>query len=141
MSQTEFLDSNVLLYLISSDQRKARIVNDLLVGEACTISVQVLNEFAFVALRKFKVSWPNLRAVLEPLRSVLSVHPVTLEIHDRGLEISERLRFSLYDSLLLAAALSANCTTFFSEDLQHGQVIDGQLTIRNPFIQVRPSSP
>ena len=41
--------------------------------------------------------------------------------------------FSYWDSLIVAAALDAGCTTLFSEDMQHGRVLRGQLTIVNPF--------
>jgi predicted nucleic acid-binding protein len=43
------------------------------------------------------------------------------------------LGFSHYDSLIVATALSINCSVLYSEDLQHGQVVDGRLTIVNPF--------
>jgi predicted nucleic acid-binding protein len=49
-------------------------------------------------------------------------------------DIAERYGFSVYDSMIIAAAKGAGCTTLFSEDLQHRQVIDGTLTIRNPFL-------
>jgi predicted nucleic acid-binding protein len=54
--------------------------------------------------------------------------------HDLGLEIAERNRYSIYDSMLLAAAIRAGCSIFYSEDLQHRQAIDN-LTIVNPFEQ------
>jgi predicted nucleic acid-binding protein len=57
---------------------------------------------------------------------------VDVETHERGVDIAERWRFSIYDSLIVGAALRAGCSTLYSEDLQHGQTID-QLTIRNPF--------
>jgi predicted nucleic acid-binding protein len=53
--------------------------------------------------------------------------------HERGLDITEHYKFSIYDSMLIAAALQAKCTTFYSEDMQHEQRIEG-LTIRNPFV-------
>jgi len=58
---------------------------------------------------------------------------VTVETHDRGLAVLERYRFSLYDSMLVAAALIAGAKIIYSEDLQHGQVIDHQLRVTNPF--------
>jgi predicted nucleic acid-binding protein len=61
------------------------------------------------------------------------VEPVTLETHERGLAVFERYGFSLYDSILVAAALIAGSRILYSEDLQHGQLIDGQLRITNPF--------
>ena len=51
----------------------------------------------------------------------------------RACQIAGRYGFSLYDSLIIAAALESNCKVLYSEDLQNGQVIEGALTIKNPF--------
>ena len=67
------------------------------------------------------------------MRSVRAVVPLALETHELGLHIAERYRFSIYDALIVAAALLAGCGTLYSEDLQDGQSIDGRLVIRNPF--------
>jgi predicted nucleic acid-binding protein len=133
MSAAEpFLDTNVLLYLLSADSAKADRAESLL-ADGGTISVQVLNEFASVALRKLDMPVAELREVLEPVRSVCRVEPVTEDTHDRALALVERYGFSLYDAMLIAAALSAGCTRLYSEDLQHGQLINRQLRIVNPF--------
>jgi predicted nucleic acid-binding protein len=57
---------------------------------------------------------------------------VNLEGHERALEVAERYRVSISDSLIVADALGAGCTILWTEDLHHGQKI-GPLTIRNPF--------
>jgi predicted nucleic acid-binding protein len=59
--------------------------------------------------------------------------PLTEETHDRGLGIAERYGLSLYDAMIVASALMAGCKTLLSEDMQHGQMLDQQVTIRNPF--------
>ena len=97
------------------------------------ISVQVLNEFAVVALQKLKMPLHEVREILDTIRAVCSVEPITVETHDRGLAVFERYRFSLFDSILVAAALISGAKILYSEDLQHGQVIDGQLRVTNPF--------
>jgi predicted nucleic acid-binding protein len=61
------------------------------------------------------------------------VTPVDVETHDLGLDLAERYRFSVYDSLIVAAAIRAGCTVLYSEDLHHDQKID-RLRIRNPFV-------
>jgi predicted nucleic acid-binding protein len=63
------------------------------------------------------------------------VEAVTEDTHDRALALVERYGFSFYDALLIAAALHAGCSRLYSEDLQHGQLIDRQLRILNPFRQ------
>ncbi len=127
-----FLDTNVLLYLLSGDAAKANRAEELIAAGG-VISVQVLNEFASVASRKLGMSWAEIREVLETVRSICRVEPISLETHDRGLAVAERYGFSVYDSMILASALLADCTMLFTEDLQDGQRIDGRLTVRNPF--------
>ena len=127
-----FFDTNVLLYLLSGDTSKADRA-EALVTAGGVISVQVLNEFASVASRKLGMSWAEIREVLQTLRAVCRVEPMTLETHDRGLALSERYGFAIYDSMILASALLAGCSVVFTEDLQDGQSIDGGLTVRNPF--------
>jgi predicted nucleic acid-binding protein len=127
-----FFDTNVLLYLLSGDEAKADRAEEVLAGGGI-ISVQVLNEFASVATRKLGMSWIEIREILSQVRAVCPAEPITVEIHDRGLQIAERYGFSIYDALIIASALLTGCVTLYSEDMQHGQVVDDQLTIHNPF--------
>ena len=134
MSAAEaFFDTSVLLYLLSNDTQKADRVETLL-AEQGTIGVQVLNEFAAVAIRKLKMPVSEVREILDTVRAVCDVQPVTIETNDRAMAIVERYGFSLYDSLLIAAALLAGSKRLYCEDLQHDQLIDRQLRVVNPFI-------
>ena len=127
-----FFDTSVLLYLLSGDTAKADRVEALLLTRG-VVSVQVLNEFAVVSLQKLKMPLNEIREILATIRAVCAVEPITVETHDRGLAVHERYGFSLYDSMLVAAALIVGATIMYSEDLQHGQVIDNQLRVTNPF--------
>ncbi|HXI41534.1 MAG TPA: PIN domain-containing protein [Bryobacteraceae bacterium] len=127
-----FFDTSVLLYLLSDDTDKADRIETLLSARGI-VGVQVLNEFAVVALRKLKMPLNEVREILDTIRAVCAVEPLTIETHDRGLAVCERYRFSLYDSMLVAAALISGATILYSEDLKHGQVIDNQLRVTNPF--------
>jgi predicted nucleic acid-binding protein len=127
-----FFDTSVLLYLLSNDTAKADRIETLL-SAGGVISVQVLNEFAVVALRKLKMPLNEVREILDTIRALCAVEPITVETHDRGLAVLERYRFSLYDSMLVAAALISGARTLYAEDLQHRQVIDHQLHVINPF--------
>ncbi len=129
-----FFDTSVLLYLLSDDSNKATRVEELL-AERGTISVQVLNEFAVVALRKLKMPLNDVREILGTIRALCNVEPVTLATHDRGLAINDRYGFSLYDSMIVASALIVGGKVLYAEDLQHGQVIDAQLRVVNPFLE------
>jgi predicted nucleic acid-binding protein len=129
-----FFDTSVLLYLLSEDSDKADRVEELL-AESGTVSVQVLNEFAVIAMRKLKMALRDVREILDTIRAVCSVEPITLATHDRGLAINERYGFSLYDSMIVSSALIVGVKTLYSEDLQHGQLIDGQLRVIDPFLK------
>lgn len=131
-----FVDTNVLLYLASGDAVKADRA-EAIVAAGGAISVQVLNEFANVARRKMRMSWTDTHAVLSTLRSLLTVHPVTIEVHRSGLALAERYGFSIYDSMIVASALHAGCDTLWSEDMQPGMALDEGLRIVDPFRAAR----
>ena len=130
--QPPFVDTNVLLYLLSEDTAKADRAESLLAARI-VISVQVLNEFANVARRKLGLAWPEVNQALLDIRRFAEVHPLTLQTHEHGLALAERYRLSVYDAMIAAAALEAGCTTLASEDFSAGQRLEGRLTIRNPF--------
>jgi len=133
MNGKPFLDTNVALYAFCQDDSRGQIAEGLL-SVGCAISVQVLTEFVSVARRKLNKSWAEIRRALEILR-VFCPEPVplTTETHARALQIAERYGYSIFDSLIIAAALNSSATTLYSEDMQDGQTIEG-LTIRNPFL-------
>ena len=133
MKGTErFIDTNVLLYLFSSDEAKADRAEETL-ARGGVLSVQVLNEFASVASHKLKMSIAEIREALATVRVLCKIVPVSEDTHDLGLQIAERYRMSIYDSMVLASALLARCKAVLSEDLQDGQIIEGRLEIQNPF--------
>ncbi len=126
-----FFDSNVPLYLLSSDSDKAsRAEQVMAVGG--TISVQVLNEFVAVARRKHAAPWATVEQSLAVLRHVCQVQPLTVATHDKAVELAKRYGMPIYDATIAASALEAGCEILYSEDFQHGQKLDG-LTVLNPF--------
>ncbi|HVY17876.1 MAG TPA: PIN domain-containing protein [Rhodopila sp.] len=127
-----FLDSNILVYLASGDTAKADRAEAVVASGGIT-SVQVLDELADVARRKMQMSWDDVHLLLDLLRGVLTVHPLTLETHDTGLALAERYGLSTYDSMIAASALLAGCDTLWSEDMQDGLVLEGSLRIVSPF--------
>jgi predicted nucleic acid-binding protein len=127
-----FVDSNVVLHLASRDSQKAERAEQLL-RAGVAISVQVLNEVANVARRRFGMSWAETREFLTGLRALASVRAVTVETHESGLRLAERYGLAIHDAMIAAAALTSDCDTLWSEDMHHGLVIDGRLRILNPF--------
>lgn len=97
--------------------------------------MQVLNEFANVARRKWKYSWSDVADSVALVRTyVAQVRPVDEATHDLGRALAERYKLNIYDGFIVAATCLAECDTLYSEDMQHGMVIEGRLTIRNPFV-------
>lgn len=127
-----FFDTNVLLYLISRDEKKADKVEELLAAGG-TISVQVLNEIANVARRKIGLSWFDVRSFVETIEGLVKIVPITKDVHDNGIAIAERYGLSPYDAFIAAAALLAGCDRLWSEDMHDGLLIEKRLRIVNPF--------
>jgi predicted nucleic acid-binding protein len=126
-----FIDSNVVLYLFSSDTVKADRAESILQSGG-SISVQVLNEVASVCLRKLKMTWEDIDAVLETLKSTCEVLPVTLASHEKAVGLAKRFQISFYDANIVATAILCGADTLFSEDLQNGMSMES-VTVVNPF--------
>jgi predicted nucleic acid-binding protein len=134
MNAEIFLDTNVLIYGISrNDPRAARAT--ALLRQGGTISVQVLNEFTNVALKKLRRTLPEIVEALDAMRTIFpDPKPIGVTTHESATTIAQRDGFAFYDSLIIASALEAGCSILLSEDMQNGRIIDGRLTIRNPFV-------
>jgi predicted nucleic acid-binding protein len=127
-----FFDTNTLLYLLSSDDKKADWVSKNL-QQHNVISVQVLSEFTSASLRKIKISNTELDEFLDLFTSIFNVRSLDIDTFETGLMVSRRYGYQHYDSMIIAAALQAGCERLYSEDMQHRQVIDKRLQIVNPF--------
>lgn len=128
----ELLDTNILVYAFTSDPRSQQA--EQLLAKGCSISVQGLNEFANVAHRKLGMSWAEVGEATTIIRTLSKrVLPLDAETHAEALTQAERNGLSFYDALVVATALRANCTMLWSEDMQHGRVIEDRLQIVNPF--------
>jgi len=138
MTAKAFFDTNVLVYALAVrsgagvDPRTEMAESKLSLGGV--VGVQVLNEFADVAIRRFKLGWDLVEQYLFIIDALCGRPvPLTAETHAAAIELSKQYGYRIYDSLILAAAAQAGCTTIYSEDMQHGQTI-GKLTIVNPFL-------
>ena len=138
MSVDRFFDTNVLIYANSRDDYRTETARQLLL-DGGVVGVQVLNEFASVARAKLAMNWAAIQEAIEKIVILCpNPRPLSIETHRRALGLSKRYGFSIWDSLVVAAAAEVHCTKLLTEDLQHGQVIDG-IRIENPFLQ--PANP
>ncbi len=140
MNDRFFLDTNVFVYCFDltapgKARRALQLVRTAVETRKGIVSYQVVQEFFHVALRRFAQPMAisdgeqYLSTVFRPL---LAIHS-SPALYGEALRLSARLRFSWYDSLIVAAAIEGQCSILYSEDLQSGQRI-GDLEIKNPFL-------
>ncbi|SDZ87697.1 PIN domain-containing protein [Rubrimonas cliftonensis] len=127
----EFADTNVVLYLLDDGPKADRA--EAILGQGPRISVQVLNEALVNCRRKAGLSWEETGAFLAGVRALCAVEDLTPRTHDVGRALAERYGLSVYDAMIVAAALLAGCATLWSEDMQDGLLVEGRLRIANPF--------
>jgi len=133
-SRKIFLDTNVLIYAYSgTEAEKKALVLPLLEDELVCLSTQVVNEFVWVMNKKFSVPMDSLRHIVKNLFGLYQVGVINDATIAKAMDMSAQLKFPYWDSLIVASALESGCDVIFTEDLQHGQVIDNRLTVRNPF--------
>ena len=137
MTSKAFLDTNILVYALgdprvgAGDSRPDRALELLLQGGA--VSVQVLNEYVDTANRKLKFDWQKITSSLAQVELLCgSAVSLTQRTHKNAVRIARRYGFRIYDAMIVASALEAGCAVLYSEDLQHGQAIEG-LRVENPF--------
>jgi len=133
MSARVFLDTNVFVYAVAQDDPRSQSAEEL-ISAGGTVSVQILNEFAAVVRKKTKMPWREVHLALESVKVLCpNPLPITIDTHKQALAIAEKYGYRIYDALIVASALEARCAILYSEDMQDGQVINGKLTVRNPF--------
>ena len=131
MSDRFFFDTNMLVYSVSAEPDKSVISARLLKGGG-VVSVQVLNELVNVCRRKLKLPWSTIDLYLEPIRLAMEIVPLSIEVHERGLWLTQNHSFALYDAMIVSAAQLAGCSVLYTEDMNAGFVTGG-LTLVNPF--------
>ena len=127
----DFIDSNVILYLLDDGPKADRAEAVLSAGG--TISVQVLNEVLVNCVRKARMTLAEAGEFLAGIRGLCRVVDLTVEMHDVGRAVAARYGLSVYDAMIVAAALVAGCDRVLSEDMQDGLVVEGVLRVVNPF--------
>ena len=132
-----FLDTNVLLYSVSSDPAEARKrerARDLLEQDEGALSLQVLQEFYVQATRASRPNKLQHDIAVGLIRTWMRfrVQAATVPVFSAALEIKAASNLSYWDSAIVASAQALGCAVLYSEDMHHGQVIGG-VTITNPF--------
>jgi len=138
MTDKIFVDSNIFVYAYTDDNRQKHILSrnllkDNILTSEIILSVQILNEF-YSVMTKYKYSHDEIKSCLDEIIEQVEIMPLKLNTFKRCLFIKEKYGYSWWDSLVLASALEHNCKILYSEDMQHGQIIEGSLKIVNPFL-------
>jgi len=138
VSDPAFLESNIQIQTTLDTDGVSRHVRSnvehSLMRRGGVISVQVLNKFANVARRKLRRAWLEIMRSLSDIRALFRPPvPLTLATHVAAVALAVKYGFSFYDALIVASALEAGCTILLSEDMHDGLVVEGRLTVRNPF--------
>lgn len=137
MSVKVFLDTNVWVYAkiegrdITKHKRAVSLLKNL--PDRVVVSTQVINEF-YSALSKNKIKDSYIQEIIEQIIPEVEMMELTINTIRISWKIKLRYHFSIYDSLIVASALEAGCTTLYSEDLQHDQFIEGKVRVVNPFV-------
>lgn len=132
MPAKAFIDTNIVIYSLGPNSAKTSLVAPLF-AQHPTISTQVLSETANVALKKLALPLTETKKLLATLETLCRVEIISPATVHRALDIAGRYGFSWYDSLIVATALEAGCDTLYTEDLHHGQLVEGKLAVTNPF--------
>jgi predicted nucleic acid-binding protein len=132
MPDKSFFDTNILIYFLAHGDHRA-VIAERALATGGVVSIQVLNEFASVIRRKLQMNWNEVERALEAIRDLCETVPLTNETHEHSVRIARKYKFEIYHACVIASALESACSVLYSEALQDGQVIEGRLTIRNPF--------
>ncbi len=129
-----FLDTNILIYAYSnSEPHKADIANALLFEGESLISLQVINEFSNICLKKLRLQEKAVIAAVMEISNSTIVVSFSLSTQIQALQLCQQHSFSYYDALIATTALENDCTILYSEDMQNNQLLENQLRIVNPF--------
>ena len=127
-----FADTNIAVYAESDDGEKSKRARAI-IESSPVISTQVVNELIAALTGKYAFSKADAYEVAKGLMDVCEVAPVDQGTVRQAMTIATRYQLSHWDALIVAAALEAGCDLLYSEDMQHEQVFDGRVTVKNPF--------
>jgi len=134
MSDKIFIDSNIFLYAFSDKMlTKQVIAKNIILSDTSIISVQVINEVSNNLLKKLQFLENEITSFIESCYERYSVINLTQEIFIVASELRIKHQFSYYDSIIVAAALVNQCQVLYTEDMQHGKIIENTLKITNLF--------
>jgi predicted nucleic acid-binding protein len=128
------LDTNVLIYNHGTDGDAKQLIADSLLDNAPVISTQVISEYLNVIKRISKMNKVDLLKMCAEWLEDCQIQSVSLSTINLAHHLVQKYDFQLFDSIIVASALEAECDILYSEDLHHGLIVEDKLTILNPFV-------
>lgn len=135
-----FIDTNILVYLFDKTERQKqtkakKIISERLSSSKFFLSVQVINEFINITSKKisFPIPLNKQKEIIDLLNDIFIIASLSLETTLSAIEIKNKYKYSFWDSLIISSAIENKCNILFSEDMQHGSIVESTLTIVNPF--------
>jgi len=129
------IDSNILIYAFGSQNEEKKKLAKLILSDCRSMSIQTINESVFILQKKFNYTMIELYDIIQFFKANFQIRDLTLTVLEKAMHIMKTYKYSFWDSMMLASALINNCEIIYSEDMQHKQVIEDQLTIVNPFVK------
>jgi predicted nucleic acid-binding protein len=143
MTAKAFIDTNIYIYALTNPKNEEdgykrdialSVLGTLIASQAIITSTQVLNEFHSVLIKKFKQEDATVFKMVEQnILSVSLVSPINYQTYQSAYQLRTKYSVSYWDSLIIASALENDCSTLYSEDMQHELTIENKLSIINPF--------
>lgn len=135
MNDNVFIDTNICIYCYSNDEmEKSEIARNLIIENNTFISIQVLKELTNTLIKKFKLDFKQIEDIISEQIELNNIHLNNEVDILNAIKISNKYKFSFYDSLIISSAISADSNILYTEDMQHNQIIDEKLKIVNPFV-------
>ena len=128
------LDTNVLIYNHGLNGDAKQVIADNLLDNIPVISTQVISEYLNVLKRISKMNKNDLLKICAEWLEGCQIQPVSLSTIKLAHHLILKYDFQLFDSIIIASVLEAECDILYSEDLHHGLIVENKLTILNPFI-------
>lgn len=135
MTDSFFIDTNIFIYAYSTTELTKKDIARNLLTDNIQISIQIVNEFIWIMTKKYSVDLGSIKNIVKGFFNIYEVHSIDQKIIEKALEISEKYKYSYWDSFVLASALSGGSSILYSEDMHHNQIIEDKLRILNPFIE------
>lgn len=137
MSGRIFFDSNILIYAYSTDDLSKKQCVKMLAEshDIIIISTQTINECVSVLHKKKKMSYEEIVPLVNEMRNNFVIELIDENSISKAIDIAIKYSYSYFDSFMIAAALTSNCSVLYTEDMHNQHVVEGDLKIVNPFTQ------